>query len=48
MSANRTNFLIVMRGESQEQIQQALSTFPLYPYMKTDFTTLAEPDTVVR
>lgn len=48
MSANRTNFWIVMRGESQEQIQQALSTFPLYPYMKTDFTTLAEPDTVVR
>ena len=47
MSANRTGFWLVMRGESQEQIQQALSAFPLYPYMKSDFTPLAEPDTVV-
>ena len=47
MSANRTGFWLVMRGESQEQIQQALSTFPLYPYMKPDFTPLAEADTVV-
>jgi muconolactone delta-isomerase len=47
MSANRTGFWLVMRGESQEQLQQALSAFPLYPYMKPVFTPLAEPDTVV-
>jgi muconolactone delta-isomerase len=47
MSANRSGFWLVMRGESAEQIQQALSTFPLYPYMKPGFSPLAEPDTVV-
>jgi muconolactone delta-isomerase len=47
MSSNRTGFWLVMRGESQEQIQQALSAFPLYPYMKPNFTPLSEPDTVV-
>jgi muconolactone delta-isomerase len=47
MSANRTGFWLVMRGESAEQIQQALSTFPLYPYMKPGFSPLADPDTVV-
>jgi muconolactone delta-isomerase len=48
MSANRSSCWLVMRGESPEQIQQALSAFPLYPYMKPDFTPLAEPDTVVK
>ena len=47
MSANRSGFWLVMRGESQEQIQQALSTFPLYPYMKPDFSPLSDPDAVV-
>jgi muconolactone delta-isomerase len=47
MSANRSGFWLVMRGESQEQIQQTLSTFPLYPYMKPDFMPLADPDAVV-
>ncbi len=47
MSANRSGFWLVMRGESAEQIQQALSTFRLYPYMKQDFSPLSDPDAVV-
>lgn len=42
MSESRFAFWIVMKGESLEQIQQELGTFPLYPYMKLDFTPLAE------
>jgi muconolactone delta-isomerase len=44
MSASRSVFWLVMQGESQEQIQQELSRFPLYPYMQADFTPLAEPN----
>ena len=47
MSANRSGFWLVMRGESAEQIHQSLSAFPLYPFMKPEFMPLAEPDSVV-
>jgi len=47
MSANRSGFWLVMRGEYQEQIQQELSTFPIYTYMKPDFSPLSDPDAVV-
>ena len=42
MSERRFAFWLVMKGESLEQIQQELSAFPLYPYMKLDFTPLVE------
>jgi muconolactone delta-isomerase len=41
ISADRSVVWLVMKGESQEQIQQELSTFPLYPYMKPQFMPLA-------
>ena len=41
ISADRTVVWLVIKGESQEQIQQELSTFPLYPYMQPQFTPLA-------
>jgi muconolactone delta-isomerase len=42
ISANFSVIWLVLKGESQEQIQQELSTFPIYPYMKPDFAPLAE------
>ncbi len=37
ISADRTMVWLVMKGESREQIERELSTFPLYPYMKPQF-----------
>jgi|SRR5712692_5283365 len=34
VSADRTVVWLLMKGESREQLEQELSTFPLYPYMK--------------
>jgi muconolactone delta-isomerase len=31
---------IVMRGESKEEVQKALETFPLHPYMVLEIVTL--------
>ncbi len=42
MSSDRSTLWLVMKGESVEQIQQELSAFPLYPYMKSDFVSLTE------
>jgi len=40
ISADRTVVWLIMKGESQEQIEQELRTFPLYPYMKPEFVLL--------
>ncbi len=40
VSANRTTVWLIMKGESKEQLEQELGTFPLYPYMKPQFVPL--------
>ena len=40
ISADRTVVWLLMKGESREQLEQELSTFPLYPYMKPQFVPL--------
>jgi muconolactone delta-isomerase len=40
ISADRTTAWVVLKGDSQEQIQQELTGFPLYPYMIPQFTPL--------
>ena len=42
MSSDRSMLWLVMKGDSVEQIQQELSAFPLYPFMKPDFVPLVE------
>lgn len=34
LSADRSHVWLVMRGESQDQVQKALEAFPLYPYAR--------------
>ena len=40
VSADRTLVWLLMKGESREQLEQELSTLPLYPYMKPQFVPL--------
>jgi muconolactone delta-isomerase len=40
VSADHPYVWIVMQGESEEQILQALQSLPLYPYMQPEITTL--------
>ena len=40
VSADRTLVWLIMKGESKEQLEQELSTFPLYRYMQTQFVPL--------
>ena len=40
VSADRPHVWIVMQGESEEQILQALQSLPLYPYMLPEITPL--------
>jgi muconolactone delta-isomerase len=40
ISADRTVVWLVMKGESKEELERELSSFPLYPYMKTQFAPL--------
>jgi muconolactone delta-isomerase len=40
VSADRTSVWLIMKGESKEQLEQELSTFPLYPYMQAQFVLL--------
>jgi muconolactone delta-isomerase len=42
IAADRSRVWVVMRGESQEDIQWRLTAFPLYPYMQTELTPLLE------
>ena len=34
LGADRLSVWVVMRGESQDQVQKALEAFPLYPYVR--------------
>jgi muconolactone delta-isomerase len=34
LSADRSRVWLVMRGESQDQVQKTLEGFPLYPYVR--------------
>jgi len=40
ISSDRTTVWLPMKGESREQLEQELSTFPLYSYMKPQFIHL--------
>jgi muconolactone delta-isomerase len=40
ISADRSHVWIVMQGESEEQVRQALQSLPLYPYMQPEITLL--------
>ena len=40
ISTDRTVVWLIMKGESKEQVEQELSAFPLYPYMKLQFVPL--------
>ena len=40
VSADRAVVWLIMKGESREQLEQELSTFPFYPYMKAEFVPL--------
>ena len=40
ISSDRTTVWLPMKGESREHLEQELSTFPLYPYMKSQFVPL--------
>jgi muconolactone delta-isomerase len=35
-------FWLVIKGESEEQIEQELQAFPLYPYMSLEFIPLTD------
>ena len=40
ISADRSHVWIVMQGESEELVLQALQSLPLYPYMQPEITLL--------
>ncbi|HEY0756255.1 MAG TPA: muconolactone Delta-isomerase family protein [Ktedonobacteraceae bacterium] len=40
ISADRLHVWLVMKAESQEQLEQELKGFPLYPYTKAQFVPL--------
>lgn len=40
VSTDRTVVWLIMKEESKEQLEQKLSAFPLYPYMKAQFVPL--------
>ena len=41
ISADRVRVWMVMNGESQEQVEQELKEFPLYPYMQPEIIPLS-------
>jgi muconolactone delta-isomerase len=42
ISADRSVVWLVMKGESQAEIERELSGFPLYPYMQPQLVTLVD------
>ena len=40
LGSDGSHVWIVMRGESQEQVQKELEAFPLYPYMEATIAPL--------
>ncbi|HLZ23480.1 MAG TPA: muconolactone Delta-isomerase family protein [Ktedonobacterales bacterium] len=42
IAADRSHIWLVMQGESQDHIQQALVSLPLYPYMHLELMPLLD------
>jgi muconolactone delta-isomerase len=42
IAADRSRVWLVMQGESPDQVRQAMTAFPLYPYMQLDVTPLLD------
>ena len=42
IAADRSRVWLVMQGESQDHVRQAMTSFPLYPYMELELTPLME------
>lgn len=40
ISADRSRVWLIMRGASQQEVEQTFATFPLYPYARPVFTEL--------
>ncbi len=40
LSTDRSQVWLVMRGDSQAQVEQELRSFPLYPYMQLEIASL--------
>ena len=41
ISSDRSHVWIVMQGESEKLVRQALQSLPLYPFMRPEITPLA-------
>ncbi len=41
LASDSSGVWIVMRGETQDQVQQNLESLPLYPYMELTITPLS-------
>ncbi len=42
VSSDRSSVWIVMQSEAQEQVEESLKAFPLYPYMQAEITPLVK------
>jgi muconolactone delta-isomerase len=42
IATDRSRVWLVMQGESLDQVRQALTAFPLYPYMQLEVTPLLD------
>jgi len=42
LSADRSHLWMVLRSESQDQVQQVLRALPFYPFMKPELTPLLD------
>jgi muconolactone delta-isomerase len=42
LSADRTRSWMVLRGESQDHIQQTMASLPFYPFMELEMTPLLD------
>jgi muconolactone delta-isomerase len=42
IAADRSRVWLVMQGESEDHVRQAMTAFPLYPYMELEVAPLLE------
>jgi muconolactone delta-isomerase len=42
LSADRTRSWMVLRGESQDHVEQTMASLPFYPFMELEFTPLLD------
>jgi muconolactone delta-isomerase len=42
LAADLTRAWMILRGESREQVEQTMTTFPFYPFMELELTPLAD------